>query len=140
MRKVRKTPLLPKGSIPGIIGSALAIAFLVFITICPSNMIRTLYDELDPLLREAERQAHTGDWEGATKTAGAIADAVYDSQDVLTLIVDHMYVSNLMFHSEMVQKMAQLKDLPLMLEELSGVRNELETILQIETVSLYTLF
>lgn len=107
MRKVHKTPLLPKGSIPGIIGSALAIAFLVFITICPSNMIRTLYDELDPLLREAERQAHTGDWEGATKTAGAIADAVYDSQDVLTLIVDHMYVSNLMFHSEMVQKMAQ---------------------------------
>lgn len=56
MRKVHKTPPLPKGSIPGIIGSALAIAFLVFITICPSNMIRTLYDELDPLLREAERQ------------------------------------------------------------------------------------
>ncbi len=140
MRKVHKMPPIPKGAIPGIIGSVLAIAFLVFISICPSNMIHALYDELDPLLREAERQANTGDWEGAVETAGAIADAVYDTQDALTLIVDHMYVSNLMFHSDMVQKMAQLRDLPLMLEELLGVRNELETILQIETVSLYTLF
>ena len=140
MRKVHKVPPLPKGSIPGIIGSVLAIALLVFVSIYPSNMIHTLYEELDPLLREAERQANTGDWDGAITTAGAIADAVYDTQDTLTLIVDHMYVSNLMFHSEMVQKMAQLRNLPLMLEELSGVRNEIETILQIETVSLYTLF
>ncbi len=140
MRKVHKISLLPKGSIPGIIGSALAIALLVLVSIWPSNMINTLYEELDPLLRQAERQANTGDWEGAVETAGAIADAVYDTQDTLTLIVDHMYVSNLVFHSEMVQKMAQLRQLPLMLVELSGVRNEIETILQIEAISLYTLF
>ena len=97
-----------------------------------SNMIRTLYDELDPLLREAERQAHTGELGGRHQDRGAIADAVYDSQDVLT--PDRRpyvcFKSDVSF--EMVQKMAQLKDLPLMLEELSGVRNELETILQIE--------
>lgn len=124
----------------GMIALVLSAALIAFICVSPKLFIEELYSGIRPSLESAADHALEGAYSSARSDIETVCRDLKSKRGMLMLFFDHNDVDDLIGSAETALELTETEDAAQLIAELHGVQRAFEYLIQINGVSIYSVF